>query len=185
MKSFRQVPFRFAPPTPEYHPDIEQVLIVDPDNRPVGSASRQQMRREKLWHRSTFTFILDFEDNLHVQRRTLTKDIFPGFLDPAPGGVVQAEDISDEESALRELKEEMGITGVTLEKLFDFKYEPIKLWCSVFSTRWQGELVLQPEEVVEVLLMKPSELLEVAAAGTSVVPDSLALMEVWQSRTQH
>jgi isopentenyldiphosphate isomerase len=181
MHSLKRAPFRFAPLSAHYLPAQEQVLLVDADNNPIGSASRQQMRAEKLWHRSSFIFILDPDDSLYVQRRTLTKDVFPGYFDPAPGGVIQASEASDEESALRELEEEMGITGVTLHKLFDYKYEPVKVWASVFFTRWEGELLLQPEEVVEVLMMTPSQVLEAAASGAQVVPDSLAILQHWLS----
>ena len=36
---------------------LEQVLIVDEHNNPVGSTTRQDMRAENLIHRATFTLI--------------------------------------------------------------------------------------------------------------------------------
>ena len=76
----------------------EQVVIVDRENRPVGVAPRWEMRAGGLPHRATYILIFNAAGELHVQRRTMTKDVYPGYLDPAAGGVVLAGE-SYEESA--------------------------------------------------------------------------------------
>lgn len=58
-----------------------------------------------------------------MQRRVETKDIFPGYFDPAPGGVILASEESKELSAKRELEEEMGINDIELEFVGDMYYE--------------------------------------------------------------
>lgn len=151
----------------------ELVVIVDPQNNITGSATRRQMRAEGLPHRATYVFVFDSKGRLYVQRRTTTKDVYPGYLDLAAGGVVLAGE-SYEVSAERELAEEMGIRGVPLQSWFDFYFEDgaSKVWGRAFSCRWDGALSLQPEEVESVEMWTVDAAL---AAGPEArfTPDSL------------
>ncbi|MFC4976685.1 NUDIX domain-containing protein [Halomonas beimenensis] len=54
-----------------------------------------------------------------MQRRTLTKEVFPGGLDLAAGGVVGAGE-AVHLAARRELAEELGIEGVPLRHVLEF-----------------------------------------------------------------
>ena len=152
----------------------EQVVIVDRENRPVGVAARWEMRAGGLPHRATYILIFNAAGELHVQRRTMTKDVYPGYLDPAAGGVVLAGE-SYEESAERELAEEMGIRGVALTAAFDFWFDegPVRVWGRVFVCRYDGPLVLQAEEVESVCLLTPEAVL---ASPETVTPDGLAVV---------
>ena len=152
----------------------EQVMIVDRENRPVGVAPRWEMRAGGLPHRATYILIFNAAGELHVQRRTMTKDVYPGYLDPAAGGVVLAGE-SYEESAERELAEEMGIRGVALAAGFDFWFDeaPVRVWGRVFVCHYDGPLVLQAEEVESVCLLTPEAVL---ACGEQVTPDGLAVV---------
>ena len=96
----------------------ERVVIVDADNRPVDVVPRSVMRAKGLCHRVTGVFVLDREGRLFVQRRTETKDVYPGMLDLCAGGVVVAGE-SYEECAEREAAEELGIVDAPLETAFD------------------------------------------------------------------
>ena len=96
----------------------ERVVVVDADNRPVDVVPRSVMRAQGLCHRVTGVFVLDRKSRLFVQRRTGTKDVYPGMLDLCAGGVVVAGE-SYEESAEREAAEELGIVDTPLEAVFD------------------------------------------------------------------
>ncbi len=152
-------------------PAQEIVAIVDRDNNIVGSSTRARMRAEGLWHRATYILVFNSQGQLHVQKRTRTKDIYPGWLDPVTGGVVLHGE-TYEQSAQRELAEEMGITGVPLEPLFDFPFEQglAKVWGRAFRCLWDGDIHPQPEEVESVLLMTPAEILSTPERFT---PDGL------------
>ena len=100
-------------------PQDEIVTIVDEKNNVTGSAPRSVMRAKGLPHRATYVLVFSSTGELYVQKRTPVKDIYPGYYDVAAGGVVLADE-SYEDSASRELKEEMGIQGVSLTYLFDF-----------------------------------------------------------------
>lgn len=126
----------------------EEVTIVDEKNTILGSALRAVMRRDGLIHRASYVLVLNSRGQLFVQERTLTKDIFPGYLDLCAGGVVLAGE-SYEESALRELDEELGVRGAGLTFLFDFygEYLGQRVWGGAFSCTADGPFILQPEEV--------------------------------------
>jgi len=130
---------------PDASPE-EEVAIVDEENNVTGSASRAVMRREGLIHRAVYILVFDSGGRLFVQERSLTKDIFPGFRDLCAGGVVLAGE-SYEESAARELEEELGVRNASLETLFDFSGEYLgqKVWGRAYSCTAEGPFVLQPE----------------------------------------
>ncbi len=126
----------------------EIVAIVDEHNHVVGAVPRREMRAKRLRHRSTYILVFNSQGELYVQKRTATKDVFPSYYDPAAGGVVLAGE-TYEQGAARELEEEMGIRGVPLTPLFEFSYEDAntRLWGGAFSCVYDGEVVLQEEEV--------------------------------------
>lgn len=150
----------------------EMVAVVDAENRVVGAVPRHVMRAGNLLHRATYVFVFDSAGGLYVQHRTMTKDVYPGYWDLAAGGVV-LDGESYEESAVRELEEEMGIRGVKLEPWFDFYFEDAgKVWGRAFSCVWDGEIVPQAEEVQSVTRVA----LETVLAGWDgrpMTPDSL------------
>ena len=52
----------------------EQVQLVDPRNRPCGSASRVTMRQLNCWHRATYIVVRNGKDEICVQERTSIKE---------------------------------------------------------------------------------------------------------------
>ncbi len=126
----------------------EIVQIVDADNRAVSSCSRSAMRAERLIHRACYILVFNKKGELFVQKRTMTKDIYPGHWDVAAGGVVLAGE-SYEESAERELFEELGIYETPLTFLFDFYYEDIRnrVWGRIHTCFHDGPFHLQAEEI--------------------------------------
>jgi 8-oxo-dGTP pyrophosphatase MutT (NUDIX family) len=153
-------------------PGLEIVCIVDERNNVVGEAPRREMRRQRLRHRATYVLVFNPRGELHVQERTATKDVYPGLLDPATGGVVLAGE-SYEEGAARELGEELGIRGVPLTVHGDFYFqdEGSRVWGRVFSCVHDGDIVLQPEEVAAVRMMTPAAVL--AGRPELFTPDGL------------
>ena len=52
--------------------------------------ARSVMRRENLWHAASSVVVRDPLGRIYLHRRTTTKDVYPGLLDFAAGGVVLA-----------------------------------------------------------------------------------------------
>ncbi|MEJ2236291.1 MAG: NUDIX domain-containing protein, partial [Syntrophobacterales bacterium] len=80
----------------------EVVIIVDEENNEVGAVPRHEMRAGRLPHRATYILVFNSRGELFLQKRTQTKDVFPGYYDVAAGGVVLAGE-SYEGGAGREL----------------------------------------------------------------------------------
>lgn len=129
-------------------PAEELVQIVDRHNNPIGVEPRRIMRANGLTHRASYIFVFNSQDKLFIQKRTSSKDIYPGYWDVAAGGVMLAGE-TDNDSARRELAEELGITVPHLEYLFHHYHETgnNKVWGAVYRCRHDGPLQLQAEEV--------------------------------------
>lgn len=157
--------------------DVEQVVWVDCDDRVQGAVPRQQLRERGLIGRGTFILLFNSAGELCVHQRTLSKALYPGFWDVAAGGMVGANE-TYEESAVRELAEELGVSGIKLKahERFYFEAPHNRLWCGVFSGVWDGPLQVQPEEVQQALFMPVAEALRLSKQQP-FCPDSLdALM---------
>ncbi|DBA86064.1 TPA: hypothetical protein ACH3X1_005586 [Trebouxia sp. C0004] len=85
---------------------------------------------------------------------------------------------SYEESAEREIEEEMGVRNVQLQKCFDFYHtdDISRVWGRLFSCTYDGTFRLDPEEVESGDFMSVKEVKELMSSG-KVPPDSTACME--------
>ncbi|MAM57583.1 MAG: NUDIX hydrolase [Salinicola sp.] len=143
----------------------EQVQLVDPRNRPCGSASRAMMRRLSCWHRATYIIVRNAVGEICVQERTPIKETHPGWFDLAAGGVVGAGEASLP-AARRELFEELGVGGVELVPGGEFVFHEagLNLYGSLYWVDYDGPLRLQPEEVAAVRWVSVSEALALEKA---------------------
>lgn len=138
---------------------------------------RHEMRARGLPHRAAYILVFNSEGELFVQKRTGTKDIYPGYYDIAAGGVVLAGESYDQ-SAERELAEELGIRDIPLTPHFEFKHEDDAniVWGRVYSCIYDGALTLQEEEVESGFLADPKEVL-VMSAKEPFTPDGLYVLK--------
>lgn len=127
----------------------EIVALVDPDGVVVGSSPRSVVRRENLMHAGTAVLVRNSVGQVYLHRRSPDKDWAPGFHDCAAGGVIQAGE-APAESAARELAEELGVTGVSLNPLGGWLYEDDTTRCFAhcFEVVWDGPVVHADHEVV-------------------------------------
>src|SRR5207237_2201274 len=100
-------------------PQDELFDILDARGNPTGEVRpRWQVHRDGHWHRALHIWVggVDAQVGPFVlfQRRSLTKDTWPGALDVAVGGHVRAGDTL--EQTVREAEEEIGL-AVTLAAL--------------------------------------------------------------------
>ena len=152
----------------------EIVAIVDRDNHIVGQAARARMRAEYLPHRATAIFVRNSQGAYFVQKRAISKDIYPGYHDVAAGGVVLAGE-GYSQAAARELAEELGVTGASLAAMFDHYYESEtnRVWSRVYLCESDGPFVLQASEVASGRFMTAREIVRSTEPFT---PDSLAML---------
>jgi isopentenyldiphosphate isomerase len=94
----------------------ELVDIVDEDDNVLYQCTRKEMRAQVLRHRAVFIAVVNSAGELLIHQRSAMKDLWPSWWDLAVGGVVSAGESYDA-AALRELDEEVGVTGVPLVEL--------------------------------------------------------------------
>jgi isopentenyl-diphosphate delta-isomerase len=99
---------------------LEEVILVNEADAPVGTMEKMEAHRKALLHRAFSVFIFNSRGEMLLQRRASGKYHSPGLWTnaccshPRPGEETHS-------AASRRLAEEMGFT-TRLEKLFDFTY---------------------------------------------------------------
>ncbi|MEK9200455.1 MAG: NUDIX domain-containing protein [Patescibacteria group bacterium] len=90
-------------------PQAELLIQVDEDNQIIGSIDRHTAHSEPgIYYRTISVLIFNSDDEVLVQKRSPTKDLFPNCWDLSVGGHVN---FGKEylETAVREVGEEMGL----------------------------------------------------------------------------
>ena len=145
-------------------PARERLTVFDAAGHPVGAAERREVYARSLWHATTAVALRSTDrTQLYVHRRTPTKLVMPGLWDCLAGGVLDEGEQPDD-CAARELGEELGVSGIALEKLFVYPFDAAALGVDtgpgsgphglrahvhVYQAFWDGPVVHQPSEVAE------------------------------------
>ena len=147
---------------------MELLDVVDENGIPTGETVERSIAHAKgIRHRTSHVWLLRRRSEgveVLLQKRSDNKDSFPGKFDTSSAGHIQAGD-EPLESALRELKEELGISAtpeqlhfagtfpISFAKEFHgkmFRDEEIAFVYIYQEPVNTAELVLQTEEVEEV-----------------------------------
>jgi len=125
--------------------------LVNKEDKVIGQATREEVHgNPALLHRVVHVLVFNREGSLYLQKRAMDKDVQPGKWDTSVGGHVnQGEDYF--EAALREMKEELGINGASLEFMYRYthsnSYESEMV--STFKCIWDGNIQIQESEIDE------------------------------------
>jgi isopentenyldiphosphate isomerase len=157
--------------------DDELVALVDADGRVIGNAPRSVVRRDNLLHSATAVLVRDPAGRIYLHLRSGSKDWAPSHWDAAAGGVIVVGEVPDS-SAVRELAEELGITGVEPRPLGRHLYEDDGTRCFEYAYEvvWDGPVTHQPEEVADGRWVTLAELGALLGDGTPFVPDTRQLL---------
>lgn len=168
--------------------------IIDQKGKPTGEiVERNVAHANGIWHRTSHVWLLRFKDNklqILLQKRTMSKDSFPGCYDISSAGHIPAG-VDFVSSALRELQEELGITArpeelilcgdrkIITDDVFhgkpfhDRQYSRVfVLWCD----KDVSEFFLQPEEIDSVKWLDFNACLE--AVKTNAIPHCIDVEEL-------
>lgn len=154
----------------------EVVDLTDEHGEIVGRATRGEVRAGNLWHRSVFVVVFSTDGNrLLVHQRADWKDIWPNRWDVAFGGVLDAGE-SFADGAGRELAEEAGLAGVTLERLGQGRYadDEVREHAAVYRVDSDGPFTFPDGEVADSAWIDLAEL-DTWLARRAVCPDSVAV----------
>lgn len=157
----------------------EFVDVVDEFDRVLRVATRAEMRGQRLRHRAVFVAVTDGDGRILVHRRAVTKDIWPGWLDIAVGGVVASGETYDQ-AAVRELTEEVGVSGVQVVVLDGgvaraFDDDEVSLLGRCYLVTTPGPFVFRDGEVSEAWWMTRAEF-DRLKSRERFLPDSLDLL---------
>ena len=130
--------------------NMELFDVIDSEGNPTGQiVSREKAHEEGIPHRTAHIWIIREKEGrvqILLQKRSQNKDSFPGKFDTSSAGHIQAGD-EPLESALRELKEELGISAVPDQLHFAGTF-PIS-----FAKEFHGK-IFRDEEVAFVYIYK-------------------------------
>lgn len=160
----------------QWDPRDELVEHVDADNNVIEVVTRRRMRAENLRHRSVAIVVTSSDGRLLVHRRADDKDVFPGWWDLAAGGVVAAGESYDD-AARRELAEELGVEGASLEPVTEARHddEHAREICAVYRVVHDGPFRFDDGEITEARFVTPDELGELLDTER-FLPGSLAMI---------
>jgi isopentenyldiphosphate isomerase len=166
----------------------ELVDIVDYNDNVLYQCTRKEMRAKVLCHRAVFIAVINSTGELLIHQRSAMKDLWPSYWDIAVGGVVAAGESYDS-AALRELDEEVGVTGVPFIELGMGTYTDnmVSLVGKCFMVTYDGPLILRDGEVVATEWVSQSDLQQ-RLAERDFLPDSKellmpALQKMWNKVT--
>ncbi|RLG94519.1 NUDIX hydrolase [Candidatus Bathyarchaeota archaeon] len=132
----------------------EYFYVVDEDDNVIGAASREECHSNaKLIHRSVYIFLVNSRGEILIQRRSVNKDLYPGFYTAsATGHVNYGEDYDI--AAKRELREELRVDA-PLRRLCKVKsFSDVEREISmIYVCRYDGPIRFDRNEIDEVVFM--------------------------------
>lgn len=126
----------------------EMLDVVTNNDTVIGIASRKECHEKNLRHRGVHVMIFNDKGMLFVQKRSKKKDVFPGLYEGSLSGHVRAGE-TYREAAVRELKEELGITNHKLNEIgmFKLRARPEHEIIKIFMLRCDDKPKLSKAEV--------------------------------------
>jgi len=132
----------------------ELLFVVDENNNPVAPKPRQEVHANGYWHRVAHIWIINNKKEFLCEKRSLLKDMFPGYWEPSFGGHM-APNVEYLDCAKSELKEEIGIDMVDAKLKFwkVYKSDIYKEFMAIYIYKWDGDIndiIMEKEEVTEI-----------------------------------
>ncbi len=129
----------------------ELIDVVDEQDNVIGESMKSESHANGLWHRASTVFVFNDKNELLLQKRALTQRLPNKLGASASGHLIKGD--SYEQGALRELKEELGITAkLTFVSMFKLNVahsenDIDKEHCALYSCIYNGPFNIQKEEL--------------------------------------
>ena len=162
----------------------EMFDVVDSSDKVIGRASREEIHRKGLLHRSTHLLVFDGSGRVLLQKRSMRKDRFPGRWDSSVSGHVDSGEHYDE-CVVRETMEEIGIDlAGTPDRLFKINAcdETDQEFTWVYRTESEGPFSPNGDEISEIGWFTWEEASRLVETDPESVSPSFAL--VWSKLLQ-
>ncbi len=140
--------------------------ILDESGKIIRQVTRKELREKALLNRVARIIVFNSEGKILAQKRSMKKDIYPGMWDIGVAGTLETGE-SYEETAVRELKEELGIKTNELECIFNAKLRSGKANANyqVYRIVFDGRISKQDDEIDEIKFLNENELNDYLANG--------------------
>lgn len=123
--------------------------IVNEHDQVIGRLARPEVHRQGLRHRAVHIFIYNQRGDIFLQKRSQTKDTFPGAWDSSAAGHLNCGEDYDT-CALREVEEELGvILPIAPSRILRLEAceETGQEFVWVYRAEAEGPFTLHPEEI--------------------------------------
>lgn len=160
--------------------------LVDDSDQVIGRAKRSDCHgNPDLIHRAVHVLVFNRQGELLLQKRSARKDIQPGKWDTSVGGHLDPGE-NYRQAAVREMTEELGVSGVPLTFLYTSKMrnaiesENIE----TYLARYDGAIRFEPREIDAVRFWPPHEIEQALGSGllTPNFEQEWALFRDWDRR---
>lgn len=155
--------------------------VVDDQDRVIGRATRRDVHAKRLRHRAIHVFIFGPDGRIFLQKRSLAKDVAAGLWDSSCSGHVDSGEGYDQ-ACVRELGEELGLTGVRPARWFRIEACPDTgeefVW--VYRLLHAGPFVLNPAEISEGAWLSASQVDEALRESPERYASAFRL--IWRRR---
>lgn len=141
----------------------EIIDVVDENDKVIGKEWKSICHKKGLIHRTSTIFVLNSKNELLLQKRIPTKELYPNKWCSSCAGHLLSGD-TYEEGAKRELMEELGI-DVPIKKIGFFRYSTIygllndKEFYTMYVAHHDEPFNFQKEEMTEVRFFSFKELM--------------------------
>jgi len=137
---------------------VEYFYAVDEKDNVLGKATREECHKNNIIYRSVYIFVLNDKDEIFLQKRSESKDLYGGYYTGSATGHV---DFGEEykEAARRELEEELGIKAKLryLRKVRSFSGIEREI-SALYLCRHSGPISFNKAEIDEGLFMSVEEI---------------------------
>lgn len=161
----------------------EMFDVVNERNEVIGQAPRGEVHAKGLWHRAVHIFVFNKREELWLQQRSHLKDVHPLTWDSSAAGHLDAgEDYAT--AAVRELKEEVGITApteciATVPACAETGWEFVEL----HRAHHNGPMHFAPDEIATGAFFKTEDIAEwIAVRPQDFATGFIECFKLWQKR---
>lgn len=158
---------------------MEFLDVVDENDNVIGKAEKSEIYSTELLHRIVHIFIFNKEGKLALQMQGENKKFCPLHWVTSAAGHVQSGE-TWKEAALRELKEEIGIT-VELKELGKDIYQKhgtkLKKIIGSFTAHYDGNFCIDKHEVEAIKFFSMDEITKMIKNNEKFHPELFFLLE--------
>ncbi len=160
---------------------IEYLDIVDESDRIIGRDTRDKVHAIHAIHRGVHVLVINATGEILVQKRAKARKDYAGYWDASVGAQVSSGE-TYEETARREIKEELGVKIDGLELVCDYHAysDRQRENRGLFVCHHNGPFVLDPTETESVQFKKVNDIKVMIKKGEKFTQGFIKSLELYE-----